>query len=110
MLSTLDNLASIATALVAVAAYGNFLLRRWRKRWALEKYLLVIRNATKSPSRSRTDRGQRTILHLMSALRMTEAEILDVAFSSKRIVTLTGVDPLTARADCLLLQHVAGPK
>lgn len=110
MLSTLDNLASIATAIVAVAAYGNFLLRRFRKRQALETYLLVARNGTKGPSRSRTDRGQRTILHLISALRMTEAEILDVAFSSKRIKTLTGVDPLTERADCLLLQHVSGPK
>lgn len=109
MLDTLDHLAGIATAIVALLAYGGYSLRKIKRRRALENYLLLARNGNGSVSRGGTsDKGQRTLPHLSAALKMTEEEILDVAFSSKRIHTLNGKDPATQRADCLLFQHKAG--
>lgn len=110
MLDTLDHLAGITTAIVAVLAYGGYSLRKIRRRQAVEKYLLLARNGTSGTRVVSADKGQRTLLHLSAALKMTEAEILEVAFSSKRINTLNGTDPVTKRADCLLLQHKAGPE
>lgn len=100
MLDWLDHVASIATALVAVLAYGGYVRGRWKRRRDLERYLKDERERATGD-----DKGRRTILHLVAALQMTEAYLLQAAFGSGSIYTFVGVDPVTHRADCLLLQH-----
>lgn len=89
--------AAIATAVVAVLAYGQYLLARHKKRIRLEQHLKEEKNTG-------GDRGQRTILHLMRVLRMTEAEIIDAAFRSKVVNCRTHVGE-DGRADALLFQY-----
>jgi hypothetical protein len=72
------NISAIATALIA----GATALWFWRdarlKRQRLERYLA----AEKSKG---ADRGQRSILHVMTALGLTEAEVLQASFRSSKI-------------------------
>jgi hypothetical protein len=79
------NWAAILTAAVAVLAYGGFLLKRSSRRQKLEGYLreqLLVDH----------DRGKRSITHLMAHLAMTEAEVLQAGFESKRIESSPGSD------------------
>ena len=73
------NVASIATAIVALYAYGCYRCRLRRKRIRLEQYL-------KSEKEKKTDKGQRTVLHLSATLALTDSDILQAAFESKNIV------------------------
>ena len=50
------------------------------------------------------DRGQRTVLHLMSRLRMTESEILDAAFRSNHVCPAVTVDE-QGRAEDILFEY-----
>jgi hypothetical protein len=65
----------------------------------LENYL-----RTTPGKRGQSDKGQRTILHIVARLRMTEAEILDAAFNSKRIKATPARDLGTGRATDILLE------
>ncbi len=71
----------------------------------LENYLRTNRD-----ERGPDDRGRRTVLHLMAALAMSEADILDAAFRSKHIGRKTAADPETGRAVALYLFYDDGPK
>ena len=101
MLDVMDKLATIATAVVALLAYGQFQWRRFQKRKLLEDYLSKERPGLRSPG----DKGRRTVLHLMAALGMTEADILDAGFSSPRIKRSTAQDPESRRAAAIYFEY-----
>ncbi len=75
-LSILANWAAILTALIAVLAYGQFQWQRFARQKRLEAYLRRVQGE---------GQGQKTVLHLMRALRMTEQELLAAGFHSARI-------------------------
>lgn len=79
------NWAAILTAVVAAFAYGRYEWARWDKRSRLEAYL-------KEEKAKGTDKGQRTILHLTARLSMSESDVLDAAFRSKRVRCVTASD------------------
>ena len=89
--------AAILTAVVATIAYGRYVYERRQKRLKLENHLLEERQQG-------IDRGQRTVLHLMARLRMTESEILDAAFRSKHVCPAVTVD-LRGRAEDILFEY-----
>jgi hypothetical protein len=94
--------AAILTALVAAGAY---VLYRWdihSKRIQLENYL----KAEKAAAGAAGNKGQRSILHLMARLGLSEAELLQASFGSKHIVRRIAADPGTRRADAILLEYV----
>lgn len=96
-LETIAHWAAILTAFVAAFGYGRFTWERHRKRRKLEDYL-------KAEGATGDDRGQRTVLHFVAALGMTEADVMDTAFRSKKIQRRTGVDK-NGRADTLLFEY-----
>ncbi len=49
-------------------------------------------------------RGQRSLLHLMANVGMTEAELIQASFRSKHIKRKIAPDNKTGRADALLLE------
>ena len=81
--------AAILTALVAAGAYVLYRWDIYSKRTELENYL----KAEKAAAR---DKGQRTILHLMARLGLTESEVLQASFGSKHIVRRIAADPTTS--------------
>jgi len=85
------NIAEIITALVAAVAYGRYVYSRWHKRIRLEYYLELQKGMSKGG-----DRGARSIVDLMAALKMTEAEILDAAFRSRRVKGTIPLVPMGA--------------
>jgi hypothetical protein len=91
--------AAILTAIVAAGAYAVYRWDTRSKRIQLENYL----KAEKAAAR---DKGQRTILHLMAKLGLTEAEVLQASFGSKHTVRRIAADPTTLRADAILLEYV----
>jgi hypothetical protein len=91
--------AAILTALVAVLAYGRYLNERRKKRRKLEAHLKAARDRG-------VDHGQRTVLHLMSRLSMSESDVLDAAFRSKHIRPAVSVDDQTGHAKALLFEYV----
>ena len=97
-LEIIAHLAAIGTAAVALATAGWFWLDARSKRKRLESYLKEARGRGKG-------KGQRTVLHLMARLGLTEAEILHASFRSKVIVRLLDKDPETGFATVLLLQY-----
>ncbi len=97
------NLASILTAVVALWAYLAY-RRRWAgKRKLLEDYLREERDAG-------TDNGQQTIMHLIRALGLGEADILECAFSSKNIRRRVSKDQNTGEASTLYLVYEPNSK
>jgi hypothetical protein len=86
--------AAILTSVVAVWAYGRYVYDRREKRIRLEKYL-------EAETAAGTDQGQRTVMHLVARLGMTESEIVDAAFRSRHVSRAVGVDD-RGRADTLL--------
>lgn len=77
-LSLAANISAIATALVAGVTACWFWRDALLKRQKLERYL----EAEKAKG---VDRGQRSILHLMTALGLTESEVLQASFRSSKI-------------------------
>lgn len=84
-LETAANWAAILTALVASIAYLGFVCSQRRRRDALERHL-------REEKQGGQDRGRRTVMHLMANLAMTEAEVLQAGFQSKKITVVAGVD------------------
>ena len=97
-LADLGNIAAISTAGVAAGGYGLYRRDQWRKRRKLEDYL-------KAEEAKKIDRGQRTILHLMAELGLTESEILRASFASNHIARRIAPDPKTNRAKELLFEY-----
>ena len=97
-LGTIANIAAILTAMIAVFGYGAYRWDQRCKRIRLESYL----KAQKSDG---SNRGQRSLLHLMAKVGMTEAELIQASFRSSKIVRKIAKDEETGRADALLLEH-----
>lgn len=85
LLEIASHWAAILTALVAVLAYGRYLYERRQKRLRLEKHL-------KAEKETGRDKGQRTVMHLVGELGMTESEVVDAAFRSSCIQRVIGSD------------------
>ena len=96
------NFASIATAAVAVAVAAYYWCDREGKRKKLEAYLKAAK-----ANRGEGKIGQKSIMHLMAQLRMTEAEIFNASFRSKHIENRVKADE-NRMATAILLEYV-GP-
>jgi hypothetical protein len=96
------NLSAILTALVAVFAYGIFQWGQYSKLQLLQEYLKdeKVKGLTTA-----TNKGQRSILHLIAKLGMTEAEILQASFRSKYIKRAISTNVITGMAADLLLEY-----
>jgi hypothetical protein len=105
MLDLLDHVAAIATAIVAVWAFAAFKFGQRKKRILLEVYLSKERPGR----RYAIDTGQRSIVHLMAELRMSEAEIIEAAFRSQKVLIIRTRDPQTGLSNGMLFQHIAMP-
>lgn len=104
-MSILDNVAHIAailTSVIAVFGYGKYRFDGVNKRLKLESYLKAEKD-----NASAGNKGQRSILHLMAKLGMTESEILQASFNSKRIYRRIAANPVNNRAEALLLEYRA---
>jgi hypothetical protein len=100
ILETIANIAAILTAVVATVGYGTYRWDQRTKRVRLENYLC----AEKSKNH---DQGQRSLLHLMANVGMTEAELIQASFRSKNIDRKIAPNAKTGRADALLLEWKA---
>ncbi|MEG6507469.1 hypothetical protein V6C03_00615 [Methyloligella sp. 2.7D] len=98
-LEVVSQWAAILTAAVAVWAYAVYRCERYRKRKKLETYLKREKAVGK-------DKGQRSILHLVARLRMSEADVMNAAFRSKHVSCLVAPD-FSNRAGMLLLEYAA---
>ena len=96
-LEVASHWAAILTALVAVFMSGWYFCQRSRKRRRLEDYLKAEKEAGR-------DKGQRTVLHLVAKLGMTETEVVDAAFRSKCVWPVVIPDE-EGRASLLMLEY-----
>lgn len=98
ILGAIADFAAIATAGVAVSAWGSIVCDRWKKRRTLENYL-------RDEAEGHPGAGKRTLAHLMARLKMTETEILHAAFNSKKITCPVAVDESSGRAKEILFEY-----
>jgi hypothetical protein len=98
-LSSFANIAEIVTAIVAAAAALNVLTRRHRRRVRLEEYLKRVRNENGGHG------GIRNIVHLMGNCSMTEAQVLEAAFSSRKIKSWVAKDGEDGPDAALMFQY-----
>ncbi|MEP2735822.1 MAG: hypothetical protein ABJP34_05945 [Erythrobacter sp.] len=84
-LEVLSAWAAILTAVVATGAYARFICERNERTKLLENYL-------REEKLSGIDQGQRTVIHLMAELGLSEQEIFTAAFRTKKVRALTSVD------------------
>lgn len=94
------NVAAILTAAIAVWVWLWFRTQKALRRRRLEEYLKEVKSA-------RDGMGQRTVLHLMANLRMTEAQVFDAAFDSKHVMTVPGQDH-TGIANRIYFEYTTG--
>ncbi|MEY9719781.1 hypothetical protein ABIA22_002271 [Sinorhizobium fredii] len=103
VVGVIANLGSIATGVVAVWAWASFKLRAKGQRTRLENYLKrVMDEAQRDPRQS--GEGMRSLFHLMAHLYMTESQVYEAAFASKKIKSWprTGEDGV---ADQVMFQY-----
>ena len=105
-LSISSNIAQIITGVAAAIVGGNYVYRRYRRRRALEAHLKDERNRHETSDNLQS--GSRSVMHLMAHLAMTEEQILEAAFASRKVKRWTGQDPETGRANALFLQYDEG--
>jgi len=101
-LEIIANVASILTALVAAGAAGYYACDRRNKRTKLENYL-------RDEKLSNPDRHTHTLLHLMAKLGLTESEILNASFRSRRIIRREHIDKATNLTDQILFEYQERP-
>lgn len=94
----LANLASILTAIVAVCAWSLYGWSGRHKRKKLETYL-------KNEKQKRQDKGQRSLLHLMANVGLTDSEILQASFKSRYIKRLLTTSAATHLANDILFEY-----
>jgi len=97
-LGLVANFAAIVTAFVALAGSGWYLVERGNKKRRLEAYLKAERDAGK-------DKGQRSILHLIARVGLTEQEILQASFRSKHIGRVLTTNKADGIAKDILLEY-----
>ena len=96
------NVAAIVTGIVAAIVGGRYLWLVRHRRMVLETYLAGELRVDEASGKSGA--GVRSVMHLMGFVSMTEPEVLDAAFASRRIRSFTHDDPATGRSDALLFQ------
>jgi len=96
------NASAILTALVATLAGVGYKYAAWKKTKCLEDYL---RSEKQKNITSREDKGQRSILHLMARVGLTESEILQASFKSRYIKRLLTTSAATHLANDILLEY-----
>ena len=97
-LGLLANIAAIVTPLVAFAGSLWYLIERRGKRLRLEAYLKAERDKGK-------DKGQRSMLHLVARVGLTEKEILQASFRSRHIDRGLTTNKLDGIAKDILLEY-----
>lgn len=102
VLETFSHWAAILTAGVAVWAYSRYLYERRQKRLRLEAHLKAEKEAGQN-------KGQRTVLHLVARLGMTNTEVVDAAFRSKCIGRVVHTDK-KGHASALMFEYEPRPK
>jgi hypothetical protein len=103
LLSVVANFAAVITAAVALIAGTRFLYRAIKRRRALESLLKRVRAHDEEYSVG--GKGERTILYLMAHLAMTESQVLDAAFSSRRVKRWLANDPKSGRSNAMYFQY-----
>jgi hypothetical protein len=101
MLTIAANVCAILTFLGALIAWLNFKWNFWSKTKRLEDYLRDSGVHAKSKGKV----GQFTSLHLIRHVGLTEDEILQASFASKRIERVVSVDPETSKTNQLLFYY-----
>lgn len=100
-LDAASDIATVVMAIVAIGAYAWYQIDILMKRARLEEFL----KGEVKGKRHKEDLGQRTVLFLASELRMTEAEVLEAAFKSKKIKCIPGLDKERHRTDAILFEY-----
>jgi hypothetical protein len=100
-LNAASDIATVFLAIVAVGAYGWYQLDMFLKRRRLENFL----KGERPGKHSKSDPGHRSVLFLASQLRMTEDEVLQAGFRSKRLKCAPGFDKDTHRPDVILFEY-----
>lgn len=99
-LGLVANIAAIVTALVAFVGSTWFFVERGSKRRRLEAYLKAERDEGDDD-----DKGQRSILHLIARVGLTEQEILQAGFRSKHIGRVLTTNKSDGMAKDILLVY-----
>jgi hypothetical protein len=86
-LNIASNIATVGLAIVAIGAYGWYQLDLWIRRERLERFL-----KSQIGKQSKNDTGRHSVLFLASQLRMTEAEVMEAGFKSKKLKCVPGYD------------------
>ncbi|MGB0572683.1 MAG: hypothetical protein ACPGQM_11585 [Alphaproteobacteria bacterium] len=97
-LGFIANIAAIVTALVAFAGSAWYVIERAGKRRRLEAHLKAERDTGK-------DKGQRSILHLVARVGLTEQEIMQASFRSKHIGRVLTTNKLDGMAKDILFEY-----
>jgi len=75
-----SDVAIITLAIVGIGAYGWYQINLYGRRRRLENFL----KGEVKGKRHKDDPGRRTVLFLASAMRMTEAEVLEAGFKKQK--------------------------
>ena len=97
-LGLLANIAAIVTAVVAFAGSAWYVVERCAKRLRLESYLKAERDAGKY-------KGQRSMLHLVARVGLTEQEVLQASFRSRHIARVLTTNKLDGMAKDILFEY-----
>lgn len=103
-LEAASDIATVILAIVAIGAYGWYQIDLFARRRRLEEFL----KGEVKGKRHKDDPGRRTVLFLASQLRMTEAEILEAGFKSRKIKCVPGFDKETHRTDAIFFEYDRG--
>jgi hypothetical protein len=97
--------ASVATFILALAGasigFASFVWVLWdrlQKRLKLERYL-------KAEKEKKKDNGRRSILRIISDLGLTEDEIVQLSFRSKRIIRRRHADDDSSLTSAILFEY-----
>lgn len=85
LLDVLSDWATILTAAVATIAYWHFVANQRTRQKALEDYLREVKLG-------RHYEDRHSVLHLMAVLKMSEAEVLQAGFRSRKVLSMPGQD------------------
>jgi len=96
------QIATIATAFVAVLASIRFFFVLWKKRLRLEAYLKAKK--TGDIEDAGRESAKCTVTELMADLAMTEADVMDAAFRS-RVIKRMATPALFGAPSRILLEY-----
>jgi hypothetical protein len=93
------NVAAILTPIVGIFLWLIYQWGFYQKKMKLEAYL-------KTEREKGGDKGQRTLMHLMIKVGLTESEILQASFKSRHIKRLEINDSTTHLTEEILFQYI----